>query len=140
MKSTYRGFWRASESEVAHALAHGWLDDTKSLVCLRRTLPSWWPWAASRFHSKMRFDHVPIPPSSSPSCESALRAFLDVLMPQLPRPVVVFCKEGRHRTGIVAAVVARRCGATAEEALLEYVLGTRGEPRESELALLERLF
>lgn len=68
-----------------------------------------------------------------------LRTFLDVRWPSIPKPALVFCKDGRHRTGMIAAVLAYRRGASLHEATAEYIDGTFGTARAREVGLILKL-
>lgn len=106
-----------------------------TLLCLRRRAPAWWE-SVAQARSGLALELVPIPPSLHPDCRDRLRALWMLAMPGMPRPVLVFCKEGRHRTGMVAALAALAGGALLDSAILTYVRRTAGQPRDREIAII----
>jgi hypothetical protein len=131
-------FWRASESEVWQAIRDRSLPELASLVCLRRRVPAWWTSDGAAAPGPSRI-HAPIPPSTEPGCRHALEEFVVCAWRQLPKPTLIFCKEGKHRTGMLSGILRFEAGASIDEALHEYVRGLTAEPRPIELELIRTL-
>jgi hypothetical protein len=131
-------FWRASESEVWQAIRDRSLPEVASLVCLRRHVPAWWAGDGVAASGPSRI-HVPIPPSTDPGCRHALEEFVCGAWRQLPKPTLIFCKEGKHRTGMLSGILRFEAGASMADAVHEYVRGLTDEPRPSELELIRIL-
>jgi len=122
------GYYRSSETGARLAMER---DATIfcTLVCLRRRVPKWYSALAVPGRS-VRL-HFPIPPGSDSDCGPRVRQLVSELMPGLSQPVLFFCKEGRHRAGMVAAALVVLGGGSLAAGLREYEDGARpGRERE----------
>ena len=72
-------------------------------------------------------------------CESRLRELLDFKWSEFSKPALIFCKEGKHRTGIVASVLEFRATGSLAKAIAEYSAGVEGAGKKSDLVLVRRL-
>lgn len=131
-------FGFAGQDDIAAMLDDDSLPASGTLLCLRRSPPAWWERAAHA-RSGLALALVPIPPSLDPACRDRLHALWTQVLPGMARPVLVFCKEGRHRTGMVAALAEMTSGASLDPAIATYVRRTAGEPREREIAIIREL-
>lgn len=131
-------FGFAGQDDVARMLADGSLPEAGTLLCLRRHLPVWWENVALT-RPGLSLVAAPVPPSLDPACCETLKALWTIAMPSLARPVLVFCKEGKHRTGMVAALAALAAGETLDLAISHYARRTEGEPRDREVAIIRTL-
>ncbi|MEQ1494781.1 MAG: hypothetical protein ABL912_03350 [Novosphingobium sp.] len=131
-------FGFAGQDDIAAMLKDDSLPASGTLLCLRRHVPAWWDRVAQA-RSGLALELVPIPPSLDPECSDRLRVLWTSALPYMARPVLVFCKEGRHRTGMVAALSALAGGASLRSAIATYVQRTAGEPREREISIIRAL-
>lgn len=127
----------ASQDEVHAQLVAGLLAHRGTLLCLRRRPPDWWP-QASLLRPEMVLRHIPVPPSLDPACEAVMREVLAAL-PLLAGPVTVFCKEGRNRSGMLAAAVACASGAPMDQAIAIYTARAGEKARTREVEIIRRL-
>lgn len=128
----------AAEWEVVAMLDDNVLPTFGTLVCLRRSPPAWWSRVSST-RPDLALEHIPIPPSLDPGCMASLRQFIDNSLPRLAFPLLVFCKEGRHRSGMVEAMLLIKQGCSVDDAIERYVARSRGGARDREIALIRRL-
>lgn len=131
-------FGFASQGEVQASFRDGDLPATGTLLCLRRTPPAWWPDVRSALPG-LSMAHVPIPPSIDPDCAARLAELLQTAIPRMQRPVIVFCKEGRHRSGMVQALVNYLHGASLNAAEAIYLRRSGSIWREREVAIVRQL-
>lgn len=92
--------WRGSEEAVKRSILRRSLDPDTTVICLRRQVPSWWSTLPS-FSGQLTLLHFPVPGISDAKCVErvvalATSGWLD------RRPLLWFCWEGIHRTGLVA--------------------------------------
>jgi len=129
------GYFRASEAGARMAMEQ---DATifATFVCIRRRAPRWY--SALAPSERYARHHFPIPPSSDPGCGSRVRQLVSEFMPSLPQPVLIFCKEGRHRAGMVAAALVILGGGSLAAALTEYEAGAC-PGRERERAIIRSI-
>ncbi len=78
----------------------------RTIVCVRRQLPDWWD-TAKKKHPEAEFVHTPICASKEPCFVTNLWRFMRGTLPQCANPILLFCSEGRHRSGVVAALTQR---------------------------------
>jgi hypothetical protein len=78
----------------------------RTVVCVRRQLPGWWDLAKSK-HQEAIFVHAPLRASNEPRFATGLWRFMRGTLPRCASPVLLFCSEGRHRSGMVAALTKR---------------------------------
>jgi hypothetical protein len=75
----------------------------RTVVCVRRQLPDWWNQAKQK-HQHIEFIHAPLCASKEPRFAANLWRFIRGTLPRCASPVLLFCSEGRHRSGAVAAL------------------------------------
>lgn len=131
--------WRASEIEVFEALKRNRLEEKITIICLRRKLPEWWQKLSSKYNTQQLFFHYPIPPSSNINCSQKISDFIDFLVNGIKLPALIFCKEGRHRTGIISAIIRYKFSASIDEAINEYLSETNKQFRKGEILIIEKL-
>src|SRR5688572_25238661 len=96
-------FWRSSEREAGEILGTAQPIQIATIVCVRRTVPVWWDGQWPDLYGRVAL-HTAIPPSEDPTCGNFVMRFLEQ-WPEIRKPALVFCKEGQHRTGIIASVL-----------------------------------
>jgi protein tyrosine/serine phosphatase len=131
--------WRASEIEVFEALKRNRLEEKTTIICLRRKLPEWWQKLSSKYNTQQLFFHYPIPPSSNINCSQKISDFIDLLVNGIKLPALIFCKEGRHRTGIISAIIRYKFSASVDDAINEYLSETNKQFREEEITIINKL-
>lgn len=95
-----------SEMQAANILQNQDELPWRTVVCVRRQLPDWWD-LAKRKHHEARFVHAPLRASNEPRFATGLWRFMRGTLPRCASPVLLFCSEGRHRSGMVAALMQR---------------------------------
>jgi len=95
-----------SECEAANILLNQNELPWRTVVCVRRQLPDWWNQAKQK-HPQIEFVHAPLCASKEPRFATNLWRFMRGILPRCANPVLLFCSEGRHRSGVVAALVQR---------------------------------
>ena len=123
----------ASESQAALILESQDEMPWRTVICLRRQLPDWWE-SARRKHHEAIFVHAPLRSSNESHCAAGLWRFIRGTLPHCPSPVLLFCSEGRHRSGMVAALTKRGLLPVSIAYLLR--AGFRARARELAVTLL----
>jgi hypothetical protein len=129
--------WAGSEQEALTCLK----DEpfVRSVVCLRRTLPDWWPILRQELHGKIAFYHLPVPDIDHHHMGEAILAVAIELLPKIETPVLIFCLHGRNRTGVLAGLLSFQVTKDLVSAAEEYRLRASIGYREEEEILLQRL-
>jgi hypothetical protein len=105
----------------------------RTVVCVRRQLPDWWDQEKQK-HQYIEFIHAPLCASNEPHFAMKLWRFVRKILPRLAHPVLLFCSEGRHRSGVVAAL-AQQGWLRVSIAYLQRA-GFRARPKELAIALI----
>jgi len=129
--------WAGGESA-----AHDYLrsnPDVHSVVCLRRTLPDWWTTLPKEMHSQITFYHWPTPDITDLHMGEAILAVTIDLLPNIAPPVLVFCLNGRNRTGVLAGLLRFQVTGDIQLAVQEYGRRASLDFRPDEVNLLQRL-
>ncbi|HWQ88588.1 MAG TPA: tyrosine-protein phosphatase [Desulfitobacteriaceae bacterium] len=132
-------FWRSSEEETYFALKEDGLTIFRTIICLRRKLPVWWPPDSNMGPNEVTYLHFPVPPSFAPTCPERILELLRNVLPYVDLPVLFFCKEGKNRTGMIAAIIKYFHSGCFSGSLNEYLEGVSGAHRESELVIIKKL-
>jgi hypothetical protein len=128
----------AAQEEVEALLRAGELPASGTLLCLRRKPPGWWFEVPSSF-PHLSLQHFPIPPSVDGECARLIEALCSEAIPGMKLPILVFCKEGRHRSGMVEAIISLQRGAALKTALERYTRRARGGARAREIDIIRQL-
>lgn len=104
-----------------------------TVVCVRRQLPDWWD-LAKRKHHEATFVHAPLRASNEPRFATGLWRFMRGTLPRCASPVLLFCSQGRHRSGMVAALTKR--GWLHASIAYLFRAGLQARTRELAVALL----
>lgn len=133
------GVWRGSELAVFGEFKANRLGQFASIICLRRKLPVWWPSAVEHAQKHTTFRHFPIPPSQQADCLEKIQQLIFYVLPELNRPVLLFCKKGQNRSGMVSAVLRFQATNSIDQGIIEYVQGVNSCLRENEIAIVREL-
>lgn len=109
---------RGSEDAVHWALTKGLLPEGLFAVCLRRKTPDWWELAPAML-AHASFIHLPTPSISDPECTARIIELLGHSALS-SRPAVWFCRQGIHRTGLLAAGAIYQHAHSLDDARAEY--------------------
>jgi protein tyrosine/serine phosphatase len=93
----------ASESQAEFILQSQDELPWHTVICVRRQLPDWWNQAKQK-HQRTEFIHAPLCASKDPRFAANLWRLMRGTLPRCACPVLLFCSEGRHRSGVVAAL------------------------------------
>ncbi len=96
----------ASEFQAAFILQSQVEFPWRTVICVRRQLPDWWNQAKQK-HPHIKFIHAPLCASKEPRFAANLWRFMRGTLPRCANPILLFCSEGRHRSGVVAALTQR---------------------------------
>lgn len=139
LREVVPNLWRASEIEAFQVLEENRLKDKTTIICLRRKLPEWWSVYSKKYSAQHSFLHHPIPPSWDSSCSQKILEVTAVLLNNANFPVLIFCKEGRNRTGMVSAAMKYKFTNSIDEAIKEYLCGIENQPRDGEVDIIKKL-
>jgi len=139
LKEVIPNIWRASEEDTLLALKEDKLNNFHTIVCLRRKLPIWWPLISHELKYGTNLLHFPIPPSLYPECAERIFEFLRNYLPIMRLPILIFCKKGRNRTGMVSALIKLNHSYSLNDSLKEYLDGVSSCIRENEILIIKRL-
>lgn len=101
-----RSVTTVSESQAAIILKGQENVPWRTVVCVRRQVPDWWVLAKSK-HREVDFVHSPVCASIEPRFAMQVWRFIRGALPRFAGPVLLFCSEGRHRSGVIAALTQR---------------------------------
>lgn len=76
----------------------------RTIVCVRRQVPDWWERVKLR-HPESKFIHLPLRASKDPGFAADLWRVSRRDLPKGASPILLFCKEGRHRSGMVSGLL-----------------------------------
>ena len=129
--------WAGSEATALQFIA----DKTslRTVVCLRRDLPEWWATTQIAFSGRIYFQHCPVPSVSDAQMGAAIRQVAMQVLLLVEKPALVFCLEGRNRTGVLAGVLRFLGTGVLSDALDEYRNRAGSGFRAEELRLTERI-
>jgi protein tyrosine/serine phosphatase len=129
--------WAGSEATALQFIAGK--TSLRTVVCLRRDLPEWWPTTQIAFSGRIRFQHCPVPSISDAQMGAAIRHVAMQVLPLVEKPALVFCLEGRNRTGVLAGVLRFLATGVLNDALDEYRNRAGSGFRAEELRLTENI-
>lgn len=129
--------WLGSEKSARAAISSKM--SFRTVICLRHDLPAWWDLTRSHFADRVQFYHYPVPSIHTSGMEAAIFRIATHLLPSVGMPALVFCLEGKNRTGVLAGVLTFLTTRKLKDALDEY-RGRAGDNfRQEELRLTETL-
>jgi len=132
------GYWICSESGAFFEL-YGCAHKYQTIVCLRRQLPSWWT-NVKHISCDAAFIHHPVPSSNRTiRCRMSIVELFDKHLMLFKQPVLLFCKEGRNRSGIICGLIKFVLTSSEKEALFIYGHVAKDKARNGDIVILQEL-
>lgn len=130
--------WRGAEDAVFEEYKSKRLNKFAAVICLRRNLPYWWETVLKQ-KNEFTLHHFPTPPSYDPSCIKTIEHFFEVFE-NFDLPLLIFCKKGQNRTGIISALLFARFSNSIEKGIKLYLEWVDNEPREEDIIIIKKLW